>query len=88
MMAVTTKKITAKKASESDALLDESFSQRKRPAEAQFRVQVDRQTKSSHATLAQAEAAASAIKNAYPVVQVSIYDAQAGQTTLVEVDAE
>lgn len=86
-MAVTTKKIITKKTSD-EPMLDEAFSQRKRPAEAQFRVQVDRQTKSSHETRAQAEAAASAIKNAYPVVQVSIYDAEAGQTTLVEADAK
>jgi hypothetical protein len=47
-------------------------------------VLVDQQTKSSHETHALAAAEALKIKNSYPVVQVSIYDAEDGQTTRVE----
>jgi hypothetical protein len=63
---------------------DDFFAQRKRAVETRFRVQVDGQTKSSHATKALAAAAALQIKNSYPVVQVSVHDAEEGQTTLVE----
>ena len=47
--------------------------QRKK-AEERYWLQVDRQTKGSYTTLASAEAAGETIKNAHPVVQVSVYD--------------
>lgn len=47
--------------------------QRKQP-EQRFRLQVDRQTKRSFPTLKAAVEAGAAIKKAYPVVQVSVYD--------------
>jgi hypothetical protein len=43
-------------------------------AEGRFRLQVDRQTKASYATLEAAEAAGLAIKKDYPVVHVGVYD--------------
>jgi hypothetical protein len=50
---------------------------------ARFRLQVDRQTKAAFATLSEAEKAGQQIKKAYPLVQVSIYDAEeSGQTVL------
>ncbi len=49
-------------------------SQRKRSSEAQFRLQVDRQTKASHATYEAAEAAGIAIKKGHPILQVAVYD--------------
>jgi hypothetical protein len=73
-----------KRATENETPCEDLFSQRKRAVDARFRVLVDRQTKSSHATHALAAAEALQIKNAYPVVQVSIYDAEDGQTTRVE----
>jgi hypothetical protein len=73
-----------KNASENETAGDDLFQQRKRAVEARFRVQVDRQTKSSHETHALAAAAAVQIKDSHPVVQVSIHDAEEGQTTLVE----
>jgi len=89
-MASTPKTITTvkKTAPESEALPEEAYSQRKRATEARFRVQVDRRTKSSHTTLAAAETAAKAIKNAYSVVQVSIHDAEESKTTLIEETAQ
>ncbi len=48
-------------------------SQRKQP-EARYWLQVDRQTKSSHATSQAAEEAGALIKSRHPIVQVSVYD--------------
>ncbi|MFA6265451.1 MAG: hypothetical protein WC670_07025 [Pseudolabrys sp.] len=47
-----------------------------RPPLARYRLQVDRQTKATFASLDEARTAGKAIKKAYPVVQVSIYDAE------------
>ena len=47
--------------------------QRKK-AEERFWLQVDRQTKGSYTTLAAAEAVGEVIKQAHPIVQVSVYD--------------
>ena len=57
----------------------------KKPQLDRYWVQVDRQTKSSYEKLQDAEAAAKAIKAAHPHVQVSIYDAERSQQTLVAV---
>lgn len=56
----------------------EQFSQRKRPEEGRFRVQVDRQTKGSYGTAAAAEQAGMAIKQGFPIVKVVVYDAVDG----------
>lgn len=48
--------------------------QRKQPDQ-RYRLQVDRQTKGSFATLESAAEAGLTIKRAHPIVQVSIYDA-------------
>ena len=47
-----------------------------RAAMDRYRLQVDRQTKTSYATHEAAEAAGAAIKTAHPLVHVSIYDAR------------
>ena len=65
----------------------EPASQRTR-AEERYRLQVDRQTKKSFATLEAAEEAGAAIKIAYKVVQVSIYDAVDGTNTLIGNDGK
>jgi len=52
----------------------EQFQQRKRPEQGQFRLQVDRQTKSSYATFEAAEEAGLAIKKGHPNLQVAVYD--------------
>jgi len=54
-----------------------------RPTLRRFRLQVDRQTKSSFDTMAEADAKGRAIKKQYPIVQVSIYDAEKSQQTLL-----
>jgi len=53
---------------------EELVTQRKRPDVGRFRLQVDRQTKESYTTYEAAEAAGMAIKKAYPVLQVAVYD--------------
>jgi hypothetical protein len=62
--------------------------QQKRPEMAQFRLQVDRQTKSSYATYEAAEAAALVIKREHPIVRVSVFDSVAGESTVIEVPVE
>ena len=55
--------------------------------EARYRLQVDRQTKKSFATLEAAEAAGRLIKNAHAIVQVSVYDAVDFTNKTIEADA-
>jgi hypothetical protein len=64
---------------------EEHFSQRKRPEVGRFLLQVDRQTKGSYPTSETAYAAALAIKNDYPLLQVTVYDSvdRAGTTIAV-----
>ena len=49
-----------------------------------FRLQVDRQTKATFTSLSDAEKAGRNIKKAHPIVQVSIYDAEESQQTLLD----
>jgi hypothetical protein len=48
-----------------------------------YRLQVDRQTKTSYATHDAAETAGAAIKKAHPLVQVTIYDAKESAITVL-----
>jgi hypothetical protein len=57
----------------------------KKPQLHRYWLQVDRQTKSSYEMLQEAETAGKAIKAAHPNLQVSIYDAEKSQQTLVAV---
>jgi hypothetical protein len=66
---------------------DEVFSQRKRPERGRYLLQVDRQTKGSYTTSEAAQSAALAIKNAYPIVQVSVYDSVDNTNTILEAAA-
>jgi len=57
---------------------------RRGPAEqGRYRLQVDRQTKGSYPTHEAAMDAALAIKRAYPILHVAVFDAQEGQSELV-----
>ncbi len=55
----------------------------KRAPLARYWLQVDRQTKNSFATHDAAETAGAAIKKAFPIVQVSIYDAKDSAVTVL-----
>ena len=59
------------------------LSQAKRP-EGRFLLQVDRQTKQSYANPEAAEQAGLAIKTAYPVVQVAVYDSVEQVSKIIE----
>jgi hypothetical protein len=77
--------VTAK--DDSEKVDDDIFSQRKRPERGRYLLQVDRQTKGSYTTSEAAQSAALAIKTAYPIVQVSVYDSVDNTSTMVEVEA-
>jgi hypothetical protein len=62
----------------------EFFKQRKKPESSQFCLQVDRQTKASYVTREAADEAGLAIKTAYPILQVAVYDTAAGVTKIIE----
>ena len=53
-------------------------------AEGRFRLQVDRQTKATYATLEAAEAAGLAIKKSYPIVYVGVYDHLEGINKVIQ----
>jgi hypothetical protein len=72
-----------KKEKESAEAVSPPASQARAPL-GRFRLQVDRQTKSAFASLSDAEKAGRAIKKAHPVVQVSIYDAEESQQTVLD----
>jgi len=59
--------------------------QHKRLESGRFRLQVDRQMKESYATSEAAEAAGLAIKKAYPLLHVAVYDGVDGVTKAIEI---
>ena len=58
--------------------------QAKQSDNGQFRLQVDRQTKSSYATFDAAKAAALVIKTGHPNLQVAVHDGLASVNTMIE----
>ena len=76
-------KITVRK-SDADESVEENIGQRKRPESGRYRLQVDRQTKASFATYNDAEEAGLAIKKDFPIVQVTVYDAEEAVTNVIE----
>jgi hypothetical protein len=65
-----------------DAVI-ELNSQRKKAEPGRYWLQVDRQTKSSHDTLQEAEARGHLIKNSFSNLQVSIYDKKVGSNQIL-----
>ena len=55
-----------------------------KPPEGRFRLQVDRQTKATYATLEAAEAAGLAIKKGHPIVYVGVYDQLKGINKVIQ----
>lgn len=80
-------KIIVKKSDPDDAA-DEPIEQTKRPETGRFRLQVDRQTKASFTTSADAEKAGLAIKKQFPIVQVSVYDSEEAVSRVIELSNE
>ena len=90
-MATTTRGTTTRGKSKTMTLssdpeepVEEVVTQRKRPDSGRYRLQVDRQTKESYATSEAAEAAGLAIKKAYPILQVAVYDGVDSVTKTIE----
>ena len=77
-------KMPVKDDSDKEKEPDEVFSQRKRPERGRYLLQVDRQTKGSYTTPEAAQSAALAIKTAYPIVQVSVYDSVDNTNTILD----
>ena len=71
------------KKSQREGTAAESPTQRK-PLEGRFRLQVDRQTKSTYATFDAAEAAGMAIKKGHPLVHVGVYDHIEGVNKVIQ----
>ncbi len=82
-MAPRQMKMPAKNNNTAEEDVVEVFSQSKQPERGRYLLQVDRQTKSSYTTLEAAQAAALAIKKAYSVVQVSVYDSVEHTYTMI-----
>ena len=87
-MAPRQMKMPVKDDSGKDKAPDEVFSQQKRPERGRYLLQVDRQTKGSYTTVDAAQTAALVIKNAYPIVQVSVYDSVDNSHTMIEATAK
>jgi hypothetical protein len=84
---MATRQIKMPAKNDSDKETEEVPTQSKRPERGRFLLQVDRQTKGSYTTSADAQAAALAIKKNYPIVQVSVYDSVDNTNTIVEAPA-
>jgi hypothetical protein len=80
-MALRTKIMT--KAPDPEEPAQEVISQR-RPENARFLLQVDRQTKASFSTFEAAEKAGHVIKKNFPVVRVTIYDSVTSVNKIIE----
>jgi hypothetical protein len=74
-------KSTAKKDTNDDVIVKVGQT---RPAQGRYRLQVDRQTKSTFESLDEAQKVGQAIKKAHPIVQVSVYDAVESAQTVLE----
>jgi histone H3/H4 len=77
-------KATITKKPDTDDVLPEAPNQRAPREAGPYRLQVDRQTKASYLTQEAAEAAGLAIKKGHPIVQVSIYNSDAGVNKIIE----
>jgi len=82
-MATRPEKLTIPEKASAPVTMPENVGQGRKQQE-RYQLQVDRQTKATYTTVAAAEAAARAIKNAHPIVQVAIYDAKESANTIVE----
>ena len=70
-----------------EPLPEGAFGQRKPPENGRFRLQVDRQTKASYPTREAAEEAGLAIKRGFPILRVTVFDAEDGQSQTIVLPA-
>jgi hypothetical protein len=83
-MATRQRNATITMASEPRESPPEATTQRKLPDTGRFRLQVDRQTKSSFTTMEAAETAGMAIKTKHPILQVAVYDPVESLNKIIE----
>ncbi len=87
-LSLKTREPAAASAEPADAeAVFEPQSQKRRPEAGRYRLQVDRQTKSTHDTFEAAQAQGLLIKKRFAQVQVAIYDTQASSNTILELPA-
>jgi hypothetical protein len=70
-----------------EAFAEKLLGRRKPPETGRFRLQVDRQTKASYVTREAAEQAGLAIKRGFPIVRVTVFDADEGQSETIVLPA-
>jgi len=63
-----------------EPLPEGAFGQRKPPENGRFRLQVDRQTKASYPTREAAEEAGLRVKRGFPILHVTVFDAEDAQS--------
>jgi hypothetical protein len=66
-----------------EPLPEGAFGQRKPPENGRFRLQVDRQTKASYPTREAAEEAGLRVKRGFPILHVTVFDAEDAQSQTV-----
>ena len=77
-------KTTTHRATDLKEPTQKPLGQGRQPDKGQFRLQVDRQTKTSYTTFEAAKEAALVIKKAHPMLHVAVYDAVEGVNELIE----
>jgi len=77
------KQQTPDKEADHEAVADQLLGRRKPPEVGRFRLQVDRQTKASYSTREAAGQAGLAIKRGFPIVHVTVFDADEGQSETI-----
>jgi hypothetical protein len=66
-----------------EPLPEGAFGQRKPPENGRFRLQVDRQTKASYPTREAAEEAGLRVKRGFPILHVTVFDAEDAQSQTI-----
>ena len=66
-----------------EPLPEGAFGQRKPPENGRFRLQVDRQTKASYLTREAAEEAGLRVKRGFPILHVTVLDAEDAQSQTI-----
>jgi hypothetical protein len=77
----------AVEAAEAEPSAQDFLGQQAAPEKGRYRLQVDRQTKASYPTQKAAQEAGLAIKRAFPIVHVAIFDADEGMSTTIALPA-
>jgi hypothetical protein len=72
---------------EAEPSVQDLLGQQAAPEKGRYRLQVDRQTKASYPTQKAAQEAGLAIKRAFPIVHVAIFDADEGMSTTIALPA-